>query len=348
MLDHGASANAADNNGWRALHWAARGRSVTLVQTLLDRGADLNAKTKASQNRRSYVSSPVNETALHLSADQPDIVRALIEKGADVNARDSKQRTPLFTAAMYGSEEAVKLLLDHGADVNARDADGQTPLWQALGRYDSEAVAYLLAHGASVNVADTKGQTMLYAALAYEGTRIAEFVVVHDAQVNVKDSQGRTPLHYVASGNWWTDAEEKARFLVAHGAKTTAKDNAGKTPLAIAVASGTRDVAVYLHSVAGPARGSSKTVPSLLTAAAKGDTEGLKAMLARGAKMNAKDDLGETALHAAVSAGSRETVNLLLMRGANPNAADRLGWTPLHAGKAGPISPIPCLPTARS
>jgi ankyrin repeat protein len=172
---------------------------------------------------------------------------------------------------------------------------------------------------------------MLYYALGYEGTHIAEFVIAHGAQVNVRDAQGRTPLHHVASANWWTDAEDKARFLVVHGADLTAKDNAGKTPLAVAVASGARDVAVYLDSLPGRARPTSTAAGSLLAAAGKGDAQRVKALLAQGAKVNATNDLGETALHEAARAGSRETVNLLLRGRANPNAADTFGWTPLHA-----------------
>jgi ankyrin repeat protein len=56
----------------------------------------------------------------------------------------------------------------------------------------------------------------------------------------------------------------------------------------------------------------------------------LKAELAKGGDLEAKDPLGRTALHRAAIAGEIEIVQLLLDKGADVDARDNQGWTPLH------------------
>jgi hypothetical protein len=61
----------------------------------------------------------------------------------------------------------------------------------------------------------------------------------------------------------------------------------------------------------------------LLRAAARGDVDAVRSLLARGANPGARTRAGETALLLAARRGSEEAVRLLLERGADPNARDR-------------------------
>ena len=68
----------------------------------------------------------------------------------------------------------------------------------------------------------------------------------------------------------------------------------------------------------------------LLTAGRKGDAEAVKALLAKGADVNAKTRYGATALSYAADRGHLEVVKLLLDHGANVNVKDSFyGETPL-------------------
>ncbi len=71
----------------------------------------------------------------------------------------------------------------------------------------------------------------------------------------------------------------------------------------------------------------------LLPAAASGDTREIQALLAQGAALDQRDELGRTPLMMAVIDGRREAVRLLLARGADPNAADHSGRTPLQMAR---------------
>ena len=74
------------------LHRAANRGLVTVVQTLVADGADVNAANKDG------------ETPLHWAAkgDRAAIAEFLVSKGADVHARDRYGRIPLYLAAKFG------------------------------------------------------------------------------------------------------------------------------------------------------------------------------------------------------------------------------------------------------
>lgn len=70
---------------------------------------------------------------------------------------------------------------------------------------------------------------------------------------------------------------------------------------------------------------------TLYSAAARGDIETVRKLLAPGANVNEPGEENATALHAAAYGGHVDVLNLLLSAGAEVNAADAAGFTPLHA-----------------
>jgi ankyrin repeat protein len=74
-----------------------------------------------------------------------------VDRGADVNARDHDGWTPLHSAAISRSVQAVRLLLEHGADVNACDRWDQTPTEIAM-QFGGQEVVELLSEYSSKSV----------------------------------------------------------------------------------------------------------------------------------------------------------------------------------------------------
>ncbi len=72
----------------------------------------------------------------------------------------------------------------------------------------------------------------------------------------------------------------------------------------------------------------------LIKAAEKGDTAAVKALLDRGADVNAKDENGGTALMEAALLGNNATVQALLEAGADVNAKNKYGRTALMMAAA--------------
>jgi len=81
-----------------------------LALLLLDRGADVNARSQSERFART-------NTPLHAAAanKQVEVARLLVERGADVNAKDGHGFTPLALAANSKSDLLMLLLLEQGA-----------------------------------------------------------------------------------------------------------------------------------------------------------------------------------------------------------------------------------------
>ncbi|RYO83074.1 hypothetical protein DL764_009508 [Monosporascus ibericus] len=139
------------NPSWTALDFAAERGLEVLVQLLLEKGANVGAKT---------------HEALHMAAKggHEAVVRLLLEwDNVDVNSTDWYDQTPLSHAARAGHDAVVRLLLEHkDVDINSKNRmDGKTPLIYAAEAGRDAVVRLLLEKGARFKERDEKGQTAL-------------------------------------------------------------------------------------------------------------------------------------------------------------------------------------------
>ena len=138
LLEQGADVNAKNKDGWTPLHSAAKEDAFTTAAVLLEQGADVNARDKFGW------------TSLHLAAAKEDAsatAAVLLEQGADVNAKDKFGWTPLHSAASNNAYETAEVLLNKGADVNVKDHRGRGPLFWAARKNAHLAAAVLRRYG---------------------------------------------------------------------------------------------------------------------------------------------------------------------------------------------------------
>jgi ankyrin repeat protein len=121
------------------LHAAAMTGSKNLIQLLLEKGLDVNLRT-----RRGRI--PLHWAA---ASGSKDVAALLITKGASVNKKTMYGHTPLHYSAKYGGDKATtELLLKNNADVNVIGAGDATPLDWAVEVKHQEIASLLRSHGA--------------------------------------------------------------------------------------------------------------------------------------------------------------------------------------------------------
>jgi ankyrin repeat protein len=264
LLANADFARAADSAGSTALMHAAYGGTTTIMQALIDAGADVNAA-----NLR-------QATALHWALPDLEKINLLLAKGARVDPRTIEGRTPLYVAAMLPQGvAAAKRLLDAGADVNAVSLVGTTPLFPAvttsadttrllldrgadpdarartgatpiLFTRGAEVIALLLARGADARARSKTGESSLMEAAIRGDVRGAKLLLENGVDVNGADHRGYTALMLAAQYD--RDSVELVRLLLDHGAAADAVAE-GETALSLAARRGETGVTKLLRSV---------------------------------------------------------------------------------------------------
>lgn len=149
---------ARDKYGYTPLHVAIRAENQQAIMTLLQKGADMEAKSHDGETALLYAVRKGNRS----------IVNLLLQNGADVHARDKKGNSVLHKADNYGT---YGMLNSHYVDFWQEDNfhenhDGQTPLHLAAKRCNNFVVEDMCKRGANPAQEDNAGQTALHFACA--------------------------------------------------------------------------------------------------------------------------------------------------------------------------------------
>ncbi|XP_044837858.1 neurogenic locus notch homolog protein 4 isoform X2 [Mauremys mutica] len=185
LLAQGARLDAqTDATGETALHLAARFARASAVRSLLDAGADPNARDRAGR-------SPLHSA---IGADALGACQLLIRcRQTDLDARMSDGATPLIRAARLAVESGTEELLRGGAAVNAADKWGKTALHWAAAVNNAQAALALLRSGASKDAQDNRAQTPLFLAAREGSADVARLLLRHRASRQLPDELGHLP-----------------------------------------------------------------------------------------------------------------------------------------------------------
>jgi len=220
LLEHGADADARDDDEYTPLLWASLEEDLELVRFLFKHGVDAEARDK-----RDF-------TALERAAKRGNVelARILLEHGANVDSQDMERRSPLYLASDWGKPAVAQVLLRHGADVTAQCKNLETPLHRA----ENEQVArLLLEHGADANALDIKNRTPLHRASEFGRVGAARVLLEHDVDANARDANDVAPLHLASSPKYMNMVGrylDVARLLLQYGSDIHARDDEGQTP----------------------------------------------------------------------------------------------------------------------
>jgi len=192
LLKSGANPNLAAA-GYAPIHAAVLRSQFELVEQLLEKGADINAKVAhGTSGRRFSADYSVRSQLIGMNAfwmaakyGEVKIVQLLLDRGADPffvseagvttlqvamgNSGSSldHRRDRIGNAApdLYAEEQRTlalaKILIDRGIDVNAADDRGQTAMHHAVLKNFPVVVQYLALRGADIAVVNGREQTPL-------------------------------------------------------------------------------------------------------------------------------------------------------------------------------------------
>ena len=186
LLDRGALVDAKDDSCLlTALHYAAILGHVATLRLLLDRGASIDMPSNSG------------DTALMMAAHEGhrDSVQFLLEKGADVDRENDDGETALYIAAQNGYQSIVELLLEKGAEFDGQDHCGQTALYIAASEGHESIVELLLEKGADIDGRDNDGETALYIAAQNGYRSVVELLLEKGADVNARNLVGEPALY---------------------------------------------------------------------------------------------------------------------------------------------------------
>lgn len=239
--------------GMTPLLYAARDGQIEAAKLLIENGADLEI-------REANLMTPLLMALLN---NQLDVAYQLIDAGAQINVDDFYGRSPLFAAVDYRNLDMnsdreddpqdnyinrepildmIKYLLDHGADVNAR-----TKEWPPEKKW-----LYSLN---DVSWVDMTGQTPFVRASAAGDIPAMKMLLDYGADPHIATYEGTTALMAAAGMNWtvaqtYTVSDEAlleaVKMNVALGADVNAANSMGLTPLLGAANRGSNNIIRYL------------------------------------------------------------------------------------------------------
>jgi len=344
LVEHEADFRVASRGGYDAIMYAVREGRKDVVKTLLDAGANANAKT------------PEGTTLLNLAIFNAhyETAATLVEHGADVNALDAQQGSPIVNlmkvrrpglcqnpcpkgSGTLSSLDLAKLLLDRGAEPNAAPVAGRGAGYEGKGADITAHNGALKAERAIKADPSVSGDFYKYAGLFgsnggqdngggnfqgnYNLSSLAASTQAAIAAANTVgfDDPDAAPS---ASGNEVTPFQlalqnadvDMAKLLLARGAKPLGSTGNGKTALMLAAG---------LNVDRGVSPGTNPEAFELV-----------KLIYELGDKdVNAVDEMGSTALHAAAQRGSKEIIQFLVDKGARLDVTTSFGWMPLDVAR---------------
>ncbi len=242
LLRAGAQVDARERFGAQTpLMWAAARRHPELVELLLSRGAEANARSAirdyqrvATAESRAKQLDRGGLTPLMYAARENcgACVEVLLKHKVDVDQPDPSGMSPLVIAMLNGNWDIAKRLIEAGADVNAWDIFGQAPLHVAISNINSRG---------SGNPLDMDRPNKA------TGRDVVQLLVEHGADPNqqtyfrpagrgfggISTGRGTTPfLVACAGGNL-----DVVKLLLAHGANPKLATADGQGPIILAVGS---------------------------------------------------------------------------------------------------------------
>lgn len=290
------------------------------------------AKTSVNVSNLKLVTPVAIIDEITKQLEEENLDEAFITIGSDLPDPNipSSNGTPLVVlAAEKGYIDIVASLIQKGADPNKADLNtSETALIKAVRNKDLEMVQQvLLFYGADPNLGTNQGLTPLGLAIDLKDKNMANLLIGSGAINGISEEN---LLLYAFKKN-----DVGVELMLSGKISPNITDKDGNTPLIIAAANGDLESAKHLIAYRAKVNVKNKVGMTPLLYAVKGrHTEMAEYLINNGAKINPSNIYGQNAIFWAAYNGDSKLVHNLLMLGANYEKKTRLGQTPLQIAKA--------------
>src|SRR5688572_17448326 len=348
--------NAGDRGSNQPIHWATMTRQPEVIDELVARGADLDAKRLDGARpihltNGDYTYRGWRDVPHHVTTTPAEVYRHLVSRGASVDvwmaaAKGDLSRvrelldadpslvnesnpynsyytgcgSPLKNAAVAGHLDIVRLLLDRGADPSL-PAEGIAPnghaLYSAVYSGHFEIAKLLLERGANPNAPAESSGDAVWVAIRDGDLKMIELLASHGARWEIPIDEG--PLKYgdiVATG-----LERSVEVLGYFGDVKTAADIFEKDPSLANDTEALKAAAGRNHEgfVQLLLRHQPKLAERVTVSRPRAMAEFL---FAHGMNPSYPNWVGRTPLHHFANGGDVESAKLFIEHGADLNARD--------------------------
>ncbi|KAG8190854.1 hypothetical protein JTE90_028348 [Oedothorax gibbosus] len=297
-----------DKSGWTVLHYAAVHGWLSTVKSLVENGAELDAKLSPP------ASDPATPLLLAAQRDYTSVVSCLIEAGADITCR-GRNGTVLSYVLKGGNMDVIRLLAKRGVDFDSRCLCDDFPLLEAAKSYQKEVVQFLIDSGVDKNCKDKSGWTLMHFAARNRWPDMLRQTDAETAEEISASDSGTTPLHAACEFDLrssirgfgrlfeWEEFDamaarafvEVAELLFEKGFDVNARNSWGATPAHLAY-----------HSLVTRAAVEVETTMKLRV---------FSCLFGEGADCNIEDDYGKSLLDLFISTQEIELIRLLIEKG---------------------------------
>lgn len=197
LIESGADVTILDDEKRSPLLLAVKGNHGEVAKSLVKAGADPNTE---------YVDDAGKNHNLLFDAimvENDEFAILLIEKGADLYHTDEKKVTTLLQASHRGLKNITDKILEKNTKdtfINEASEDGINPLIAASSEGHVEIVKQLIAAKADINAKDKDGTTALMAASARGHLEVVKELLEQNAEINIQNVDGHTALMFAYNG----------------------------------------------------------------------------------------------------------------------------------------------------